>query len=313
VKRAAFLTSAALAVAAVGLDEQPSVGATLSVRAAGTPSDDSVSLVYAQKAGLFQKAGLDVDIERQSSGAAVAAAVASGAYDIGKSSITSLFDAHQRGIPFLMIAPSVVYDSAAPYAGLIVRKDAGMRTGKDANNGVVAVAALSDIGRLAMQAWVDQNGGDPATLRFVEIPFPAVPAAVDEGRVIAGEMSMPTMAAALATGKFRLIPAYDAIATSYLNTAWFTTADYAAKNPPIIRTFARVLGESASYTNKHHRETAAMMADFTGASLDIINHMTRATDGIVLTPEEIQPVIDAAVKYGTIKRAFLAQELIYKG
>jgi NitT/TauT family transport system substrate-binding protein len=300
-------------VTVAGINQRSEAAALTSVRAAGTPSDDSVSVVYAQRAGLFQKAGLDVLLERQSSGAAVAAAVASGAYDIGKSSITSLFDAHDRGIPFVMIAPGVVYDSAAPYAGLIVRKDTGLRTGKDTNNGVVAVAALSDIGRLAMQAWVDKSGGDPATLRFVEIPFPAVPAAVDQGRVIAGEMSMPTMAEALATGRFRLIPAYDAIATSYLNTAWFTTVDYATKNPVVIKSFARVLGESARYTNQHHPETVAMMADFTGVALDVISHMTRATDGLSLTPEEVQPVIDAAVKYGTIKRSFSAQELIYKG
>lgn len=270
-------------------------------------------MVYAQKAGLFEKAGLEVTLDRQNSGAAVAAAVASGAYDVGKSSITSLFDAHERGIPFVMIAPSVVYDSAAPYAGLIVRKDAALRSGKDAENGTIAVAALSDIGRLAMEAWVDKNGGDPATLRFVEIPFPAVPAAIDEGRVLAGEMSMPTLAAALATGKFRLIPAYSAIAPSYLNTAWFTTLDFATKNASAIKTFARVLAASAAYTNTHHRETAPMMAEFTGVSLDIISQMTRATDGLTLVPGSIQPVIDAAVKYGTIKRSFPAQELIYKG
>jgi NitT/TauT family transport system substrate-binding protein len=309
VKRSHFAAgTAALAVASA---IRPASAAPVTVRVAGTTSDDAVSLVYAQKSGLFDKAGLAVTFERQNSGAAVAEAIVAGTFDIGKSSITGLFTAHDRGIPFVMIAPAVVYDGAAPYAGLIVRADSPVKRGKDLAGAVVGVAALGDLGAVATQVWVDKDGGDASTIRFVELPFSAVPAAVDEGRIGAGEMSMPTLAVALATGKYRLVPTYSAISTSFINTVWFTTADYIAKNPAVVRAFVRALHDAAIYTNAHHAQTAAMMAEFTGVPLDIVSHMTRATDGLTLTADQLQPALDAAVKYGALRRPFPLSDIIY--
>ena len=126
-------------------------------------------------------------------------------------------------------------------------------------------------------------------------------------------MTMPTLAQAMATGKYRFLPTYSAIAPSFINTAWFTMADYAAKNPVAVKAFARVLRDAAAYTNAHHAQTAAMMADFTGVPLDIVTHMTRATEGLTLAPEQLQPALDAAVKFGAVRRPFPIKDLIYQG
>src|SRR6202034_2724162 len=53
----------------------------------GASTDDLVRpLLYAVDAGLFKKAGLDVEIVKLANGAAVAAAVAGGSLDLGKGS-----------------------------------------------------------------------------------------------------------------------------------------------------------------------------------------------------------------------------------
>src|ERR1019366_4828288 len=83
--------------------------ANTTVRVCLPPTGGVTSVVYAAKSGLFERAGLDVTIEVQNSGAAAAAAVASGAYDIGQSSITSLLLAHEKGLPFTLVAPSGLY------------------------------------------------------------------------------------------------------------------------------------------------------------------------------------------------------------
>jgi NitT/TauT family transport system substrate-binding protein len=312
VTRTQFVTALAGATA-LALAPHRASAALVPVRVAGTTSDDAVSLVYAMRSGMFERAGLDVTFERQNSGAAVAEAVVAGVFDIGKSSLPGLFTAHDRGIPFVMVAPAVVYDAAAPYAGMLIRADAPVKRGKDLAGTVVGVAALGDLGAVATQTWVDKDGADATSIRFVEMPFTAVPAALDDGRVVAGEMTMPTLAQAMATGKYRFLPTYSAIAPSFINTAWFTMADYAAKNPVAVKAFARVLRDAAAYTNAHHAQTAAMMADFTGVPLDIVTHMTRATEGLTLAPEQLQPALDAAVKFGAVRRPFPIKDLIYQG
>jgi NitT/TauT family transport system substrate-binding protein len=162
---------------------------------------------------------------------------------------------------------------------------------------------------MALMAWVEQHGGDPKTMKFVEVPFTAAVAAVESGRVAAAECSYPAIAVALERG-MHLIPAYDGLGSQYVLTAWVTTKDYSAKHPEAVRTFNRAYVESATYTNAHHAETAPMMAEFTGIQLATIQHMVRGTAGTAIVPGLLQTVIDASVKYGAIKHSFPAQELI---
>ncbi len=92
-----------------------------SVRVGVLPNDDMISVLYAQQTGMFKDAGLEVQIDKSSAnGSAIAAAVQSGAYDIGKSSITPIFDAYLHNVPFWIIATGAMYQSSKPYVGFLV-------------------------------------------------------------------------------------------------------------------------------------------------------------------------------------------------
>src|SRR5579863_6587500 len=98
-----------LCVASASLAQTPAAPATL--RLASAPDDDVTPVLYAQHAGLFRAAGIDVVITPLANGAAVAAAVAGGSVDVGKSSTMSLINAHARGVPLTIVAPSGFYDA----------------------------------------------------------------------------------------------------------------------------------------------------------------------------------------------------------
>src|ERR1700722_11819582 len=84
---------------------------------------DAVACLYAQEAGLFRKAGLDVTLTPNASGSAIASAVIGGAVDIGKSSLTALITAYSKGIAIVLVAPSALYNVDSPVTGTIVRAD----------------------------------------------------------------------------------------------------------------------------------------------------------------------------------------------
>jgi ABC-type nitrate/sulfonate/bicarbonate transport system substrate-binding protein len=289
---------------------QASPGALTTLRLGCTPSDDMTPIIYGMHAGLFQKAGLDIQVNKMTSGAAVANGVLANAFDIGKSSLPTLFEAHERNIPFTIIAPSSIYESKAPYTSFFVKKDAAIHAPKDIEGKVVGVSALDDIGSLALRAWMDQHGADPNKAKLVEVPLSAAPAAVEQGRIAVGESSYPSLAKVLTDENLRTIPAFDGIPSPYLIVCWFTTRDYSSKHADAIRTFASTYATAAAYTNAHHAETVTMMADFTGISEDVIGHMTRAASGTTLATSMIQPILDAAIRYGVIKKAFPLQDMI---
>jgi NitT/TauT family transport system substrate-binding protein len=290
--------------APLGAQQKPLIPVHLGV----TPNDDMIAVVYAKQSGMFERAGLDVTIDRAQNGAAIAAAVAADAYDIGKSSTTPLFDAHVRGLPFVLVAPAAIYEASAPYGGIVTA--VALHDGRDLNGKLIGTGTENDIGTLGIKAWMDKNGGDPQSVKHLEVPISAVPAAIEQHRIDGGEMVYPPLARAMASGTLHFTPTLSAIAPVFMLSAWFTTKEYSDRHPDVVKTFARVVAEAATYTNAHHAETVSLLSDFTGVPAADIAHMTRVRNGTTLDPALIQPVIDASVKYGDLKKSFAASELI---
>ncbi len=137
----ALLKAAACAVVLVAVGSaQVSAQQTLTVvRVAGAQTDDITPLIYAIRTGMFAKAGLEVESVPTNSGAATAAAVASGTYEIGKSSLTSLMNAHLKNVPLVVIAAGVVHESKNPFAKLVALSGTAYQTGKDFAGKTIAV------------------------------------------------------------------------------------------------------------------------------------------------------------------------------
>lgn len=281
------------------------------VRVATQAFDDMIAMLYAQRLGWFQRAGLDVQVERQTtSGAAIGAAILGGTFDIGKMGLSDVIEAHEKGIPFVIVAPAGIYTSALPTTGLLVLKDGPIVSGKDLNGKIVAQTSLGDIGSVTLDAWMDQNGGDWHSIHYVEMPMSAIPAAIEAGRVDAGGSLEPVLAQALASGKYRLIPTYSAVAPTFAYAVWVTTRDWADKHRAIVKTLASVLAQAAAYTNAHHADTAAMLSDFSSIPLERIQSMPRILIGTTLRASLIQPVIEAAVRNHTIEHTFPAADIL---
>jgi NitT/TauT family transport system substrate-binding protein len=284
------------------------------LRLASAPDDDVTPFLYAQSAGLFRREGLDVHIQASNSGAAVAAAVAGGSIDIGKSSMIALISAHARGLPFVVVAPAGLYSADEPRVAMLVAKDATLRAARDLAGKTVAVPALGDLYAIANAAFVEQDGGDPKTVRYLEMPSAASPQAIIDHRVDAATLTVPILLSALDTGKVRILGhPFSAIAKRFIQAGWFTTPSFLAQNREIVTRFARVMRAASSYANGHHAETAPLLAAFTRQDPALVARMPRTIAPTALDPALVQPLIDAAARYGAIPSTFDARTLIDAG
>jgi NitT/TauT family transport system substrate-binding protein len=280
----------------------------------GVPEESATPALWARQSGIFKKNGLDVTVEAQSSGSAIAAAVAGGSYAIGKSSLVSLIIAHAKGINFMLVAGGGLYDTKNPNFGLVVKTDSPIKTAADLNGKSCAVSALNDLYTIGTKAWMDKNGGDSATLKLLEFPISAVADAIAAGRVDSGGLIDPELQAGIDAGKVRwLARDFDAIAPRFMYTGWFTTADYIAKNKPAVSSFVKAMRESSAFVNDHAADTVDVMAKYTKIEPARIAKMNRIKYATVLDPRLIQPMIDACAKYKVIPAAFDAKEMIATG
>ena len=282
----------------------------VTLRVASTANDDATTIVYAQNAGLFKSVGIDVTFQKANSGSAVAAAIAGGAIDIGKSSIIPLINGHARRIPLTIVAPCSLYHNHDLVSGLVVAND-GPHTARELTGKVISVAGLQDTTWLSARAWIDKNGGDSTAVRFIEVPGSSVLSALEEGRITAGTMSEPYVTQNVKSGKARLLAVtLEAIAPQWLIAVYMSTTDFVAKNRDVVVRFQKAMAQSAAYCNTHQADTVPMMAQFTGLDPAILSQVTRAYDPPHLDPRDIQPIINAAAKYKLIEKPFDARELI---
>jgi NitT/TauT family transport system substrate-binding protein len=311
IRRALIAGLAGLALLAATPAPKP-IAPAITIRVGLVPNDDAATpLLYAQSVGMFAKAGIDLQLMPQTSGAAVTAAVMSGTFDIGKSSVVPLINAHAHGLPVAIVAPASVWNGKSEFAALLVATNSPVRSGKDLDGKLIGVQSLNDMNEIATNAWVALHGGDPSTLRYVELPMSSAANAIESQRIDAAAFVEPQLANALASGKLRPLPgAFGAVAPQYLFAAWFSTKSWVHDHPDAARAFAQIVTEAAEYTNAHHDETAAMVSQFTSIPLAVVQQMTRTPSGTKLDPGQLQPIIDAAVKYKVLPHGFAAAEMI---
>jgi NitT/TauT family transport system substrate-binding protein len=308
--RRTALSAALLGIAAiVGASLPGSAQQLAMLKIATTPTDIGSEVFYAQDKGFFKANGLDAEIQVISNGAAITAAVISGALDVAQSNIASLAAAHEHGIDVVIIAPAGQYSSKVPTTALVVAKNSPIKTAKDLNGKTLAGNGIKNITQVGAFAWMDKNGGDTSTAKFVEMPFPDMPGALAQGRIDAAVMAEPELSAALAKGDVRVLAnCYDGIAKDFLIGAWFTTGTWAKAHPDLVKRFSKAIAQTAEWANKNQSATGEMLTKYT--KIVAAPGMKRTIYADKLTPSLVQPLIDGSAKYGIIKTTFPAADII---
>jgi NitT/TauT family transport system substrate-binding protein len=260
------------------------------------PADNSAEVYYAEDLGYFKDAGLDVRITPMTNSGAIIAAVAGGAADIGNAVVGSVADARGKGIPVLFIAPAGLSDSASPTAALVTAKGSPIKSAAELTGKTVAVSGLNDLTYFATRAWIDKNGGNSAAVKFVELPFPAMAAAVIAHRVDAAFTVEPFYAAN--EDKLTLLArASEAVAKRYMATGWIATESWLSTHADVALRFGSAIHRTAIWANAHHKESAAILLKHIKLDPAVAARMYRVRYALALEPRLLQPAIDTAAKY----------------
>ncbi len=297
-----------------GVGAQVAVAQTLpTVRVATTPIENGAEVYYAKEMGFFTKAGLNVEMQDIQSGSAIASAVASNAVDVGFASLVPLAIAHNKKIPFVLIAPGAVWTQGAKNSGLFVASTSTIRSGKDLNNKVLSTAGLGTLTEYAARAWIDGTGGDASTVKFVEMGYATMPAALDAGRVAGSLINEPYFQVAGKSGKLIGYP-YDYVAKGFLIAGWFSTSQWASEHPDLATKFASAMRETATWANnpQNQARTLEILEKYTHIDPAAAATMIRVRFGDTLSAAAIQPQIDVSAKYGGFP-SFPARDIMVPG
>jgi NitT/TauT family transport system substrate-binding protein len=310
--RAVRLT-AALSIMAVlltppVLQAQPA----LTVLTIGTLSSDNSAVVYyAAELGIFKKYGIDAQISPYASGPVTAAAVTGGAIDIGVANVASIAVARTRGVPLKFLFPASIASAGTLTDQIAVAKDSTIMSAADLNGKTIGVNGLRDLQQLCAMSWVDKHGGDSKTLHFIEIPIPQMGTALSLHRVDAALPVEPFVTAQKDLIR-SLGTVLDGVGPRYMVIGYLASDAWLATHADLATRFVRAMREASIWGNTHRAESAIMIERIMHVDPTVGATMNRATYGTDLDPALMQPVLDAALKYGILERPVPMSDLIWR-
>jgi NitT/TauT family transport system substrate-binding protein len=296
-------------LSAAGLACVPTVafGQQTRLRVATLAIDNGAEPFYAIDQGLFSKSGLDVDLTVMRSGPAILAAIAGGAVDVGYSNAFSFVIAYAKSVPLTIVAPAALGLTTSPAQVLAVAKDAPFHRAADLNGKTIGVDALKGMTQITVQAWMDKNGGNSASVQWVEVPSSAIESALVQHRIDAGSGSAVDFSFNGRDAGERIlgIP-QDAIARRYLAGAFVAATPWAAAHPDVVRRFTDAIINAGKWGNAWPNQSVRILGKYANLEPERQSALRkyRSPYAESITPNALQPVVDVALKYHLIERAF---------
>lgn len=309
-KRATFAAIAAatsVAPAIVRAQRPPTV------RFGTAPIESYALAIYAKDQGFFAKNGVDVDLQYiPGASGGITAALVGGALDVGCISMGPTSNAHLRGIPLRLIAAGGIITSDAPTTELCVAKGSPVTAARDLNGKTVGTVVLRDVIHVAEAKWIDDNGGDSKTVKFIEMPMPDAPPALIAGRIDAFPIGEPLLSGS--RNELRSLGAiYDSLGRRVMISMHIALADWLDKNADTARRVVLAMRQAAQWANANRAITATIIARETKIPLDTVTKMRHVTFGETLDVATIQPQIDALAAYKFIERRYNVADIIWSG
>ena len=257
--------------------------------------------------GIFEQNGLRVEPALASSGSAIVPAVLNGEQQFGFSNIVSMITAADKGLPVRVVAngSQAGPGNSSRFEAIVVRDDSDIEVPKDLEGKTVSVNALGAIGSLLIDAALEKEGVDVSKIRYTELPFSDVNAAVSSGRIDAGYQTEPFVTGGQSSGLRVLLNQYEALAPEVSIANYFTSADYAEDHPEVVTRFQAAVKASLTYASEHEAEVRAVLGTYTSIPAALSEKMVLPAWTPDLDPGSaaVQVVVDAALKAGTVSEA----------
>jgi NitT/TauT family transport system substrate-binding protein len=273
---------------------------------------DNAALFLAMEKGFFKAEGLELETVPLAGGAPIINGVTSGDLQFGWTNVISLYQAHVEGFDFKFIAGGATNVKAKNEShAILVAKNSPIKTAKDLEGKTVAANTLNNIVHLMAMAWIDRSGGNSAKVKFIEVPFPQMEAALSAGKVDAASIHEPFATAAIQKGDARVLAQpWGEVLPKFLIASWFASEKWLAKNKPTGQAFVRAINRGIDAIRADAAVSRAAMIKWAGLNPDLAAKIGLPIFEKGVSEKDLQATIDLTQKYKLIARGFKARDVI---
>jgi NitT/TauT family transport system substrate-binding protein len=235
------------------------------IRVGVIPIVDVAPIYLGVEQGFFEDHGLNVELVPGSGGAAAVPGVVSGDYDLAFGNVTSILLANTEGLPLRVVANGVAStgDPETDFSQVMVTADSPIQSAADLQGKTISVNNLKNIGEVTIRKAIEDAGGDPSDVEFVELPFPDMPAALEAGDVDAAWVVEPFVTVIAGQGGRSVLANFAEPIPDLTVATYFTTEQVVQEDADLVDDFQAAIEESLTYADENPDEVRRIILTYT--------------------------------------------------
>jgi NitT/TauT family transport system substrate-binding protein len=289
--------------------------ATTHLKVGVIPIVDVAPIYLGQQKGFFKDHHIDLELVQENGGAAAVPGVVSGDFQFSFGNVTSVLLAASQNLPLRLIAEgdSSTGVASTDFGGVIVPSDSSITRPRDLAGKTVAINNLKNINDVTIRAMVEKDGGDPSTIKFVELAFPDMPAAVANHKVDAAQVVEPFLTAATGQGDKVVGANYAEAAKNLTIAGYFTTQQYIQQHADVTKNFRDAIKESLSYASAHPDEVRSIVTTYTTIKSDVAQQIKLPAFPQDIDVASLKTIASLMNKYGITSSTVDVSKLLVTG
>jgi NitT/TauT family transport system substrate-binding protein len=315
---AALASALAIAAAAGCGDDDDSDGggegsSEVTTITVGTlPIANAAPMYLGMEQGFFEAEGLEIKPQVGEGGAALIPSLVSGDAQFAFVGVIPAITAVAQDVPIKIVTSSD--DAAATekddWQTLVVPEGSPIKGVEDLPGKTIAVNALRGLAEVVISRSLEKQGVDYEAVKLLEVPFPEMPAALEQGRVDAALLTEPFLSAVLAEGGTQIdAPSVETV-PNFPNGVYVSSEQYIAENGDVVDRFANAMNRSLEYADANPEEVRRIVPTYTETPAEAAQQMRLPVFDSELDQEGIELEAELTAKYGIVDEAPAYEELV---
>jgi NitT/TauT family transport system substrate-binding protein len=276
------------------------------------PIVDDAPLFLAIKNGYFKQQGLTVTTQIIPQSTLAIPDMLHGTVDIiGTGNYVSFFEGQAQktfSIRVLSAGATCTQNSF----GILTLPKSGIKGPAGLAGKTIAVNLTNNIQTLTADTLLKANGVNPASVKYVVVPFPDMAAALKAGRVNAISVVEPFMTGAeQAMGAVPVMSQCSGSVSRLPLSGYFATAAWAAKYPHTAHAFQVAMAKAQAFADANPSAVQKVLPTYTKITAAAAPHMKLSYYPPALNPAQVQRVADLMLAGGLLKTPLDVRPLLF--
>jgi len=275
------------------------------------PITDSAPLFIAIKKGFFRQQGLTVTTKIIAQSTSAIPDMLAGSVDIiGSGNYVSFFQAASKGVIKINVL-AAASQCAGNTLNVLALPKSNITGPASLAGKSIAVNLPGNIQTLTLNAVLKDDGINPATIKYVEIPFPAMPAALAAGRVDAISEVEPFITATEQAGATSVLAQCQGSTADMPLSGYYATQAWVKKYPKTALAFQRAIDQAQAAANASPALVRQTIPTYTKITPATAAHISLPHYPPTLQAAQLERVVALMQSAGLVSSSFSVTPILF--